>query len=365
MGEAAVKVAAGLRLRQRRHRRVPLPGRRVLLPRDEHPAAGGAPGHRAGHRPRPRRAGSSRIAAGEPLGFTQDDVAAQRPRHRGPHQRRGPGRRARSRPRRAPSPASAPPAGPGVRLDAGYEAGDTVSQFYDNLIAKLIVWGHDREAARRRHAAGPRRDASSRASPPPSPPTSPSSRTPTSSPATHSTKWVEDDARPEPVWRPGRRTPPPAADADDERCPRVQRDVTAEVDGRRYQVKLWVPDLGDAAVAAVGRRGPRAGPKRPQGRGRRRAGSGTVAVPMQGTIVKVLVGRGRRRRGRPDRLRPRGHEDGERRQRREGRRRSRRSGSRPGDSVGRRRRRRGHRVAGAVDHGATDRRQGRGTGGDR
>ncbi len=37
-----------------RHRRVPLRGRQVLLHRDEHPAAGGAPGDRDDHRARPR-----------------------------------------------------------------------------------------------------------------------------------------------------------------------------------------------------------------------------------------------------------------------------------------------------------------------
>jgi acetyl-CoA/propionyl-CoA carboxylase biotin carboxyl carrier protein len=53
MGAAAVKVSEGLWLLQRRDRRVPLPGRRVLLPGDEHPPPGGAPGHRAGDRARP------------------------------------------------------------------------------------------------------------------------------------------------------------------------------------------------------------------------------------------------------------------------------------------------------------------------
>lgn len=79
----------------------------------------------------------------------------------------------------------------------------------------------------------------------------------------------------------------PASGAEgDESVAKVLRDVTAEVDGRRYQVKLWVPDLGDVVVSGSS---PRAtGPKRPKAAGGA-TGSGTVTVPMQGTIVKLTV----------------------------------------------------------------------------
>jgi acetyl-CoA/propionyl-CoA carboxylase biotin carboxyl carrier protein len=61
--------------------------------------------------------------------------------------------------------------------------------------------------------------------------------------------------------------------------------VTAEVDGRRYSVRLWVPDLGTAAAPAKG-----AGrPKRTAAAAVAGSGSGQVTVPMQGTIVKILV----------------------------------------------------------------------------
>jgi acetyl-CoA carboxylase, biotin carboxylase subunit len=39
------------------------------------------------------------------------------------------------------------PSGPGVRWDAGVEAGNEVTLFYDPLLAKLIAWGETREAA--------------------------------------------------------------------------------------------------------------------------------------------------------------------------------------------------------------------------
>ncbi len=80
---------------------------------------------------------------------------------------------------------------------------------------------------------------------------------------------------------------PAAPEAEgEEAVPLVERDVTAEVDGRRFSVKLWVPDLGPVAIAGTARatRSKRAASAASGG-----TGSGDVAVPMQGTIVKVLV----------------------------------------------------------------------------
>ncbi|MFG1360943.1 acetyl-CoA carboxylase biotin carboxylase subunit [Xanthobacter pseudotagetidis] len=39
---------------------------------------------------------------------------------------------------------------PGVRIDSGVRSGDQITPFYDPMIAKVIAWGADREAARRR-----------------------------------------------------------------------------------------------------------------------------------------------------------------------------------------------------------------------
>jgi acetyl-CoA/propionyl-CoA carboxylase biotin carboxyl carrier protein len=69
----------------------------------------------------------------------------------------------------------------------------------------------------------------------------------------------------------------------------VQRDVDVEVNGKRFSVKMWVPDVPVAMVAG-GTAGASPRPRRAAAAaGTAAAGSGQVTVPMQGTIVKVLV----------------------------------------------------------------------------
>ncbi len=219
-----------------------------------------------------------RVAAGEALPFTQDEVRrdghAIEIRINAEDPAGG---------RFSPSPGTItvlrPPAGPGVRLDAGYEAGDTVSQYYDNLIAKLVVWAPDRERARRRMLRAIEETVIEGVA--------------TTLPAdtiiltsddfvngTHSTKWVEETLDFSAVASPGAA---PAADVDG----RVRRDVVAEVDGKRVTVSLWLADGDDPGLPRA--TSTAAKPRRQHHAGVVGSGSGTVVVPMQGTIVKVAV----------------------------------------------------------------------------
>ena len=90
-----------------------------------------------------------RIAAGEPLSVDPGGGRAARARDRVPHQRRGRARRT-SPPRPGTVTRYREPSGPGVRVDSGVLAGSEITPLYDPMVAKLIVWDVDREAATRR-----------------------------------------------------------------------------------------------------------------------------------------------------------------------------------------------------------------------
>ncbi len=219
-----------------------------------------------------------RIAAGEALDFSQDDVRrdghAIEVRINAEDPTDG---------RFSPSPGTITrfdqPAGPGVRLDAGYQSGDTISQYYDNLIAKLIVWGADRDKARRRMLRAIEETVIEGVS--------------TTLPAdvvilsdddfvagTHSTKWVESNLDfSNLVGAPA--IPPTPGEA------LVRRDITAEVNGRRVSVALWLPDANDDGIPKA--HSTAAKPRRQHHGSVAATGSGQVSVPMQGTIVKVSV----------------------------------------------------------------------------
>jgi len=227
-----------------------------------------------------------RVASGLPLSFTQDSIVlsghAIEIRINAENPAEG---------KFLPSPGHidtiVPPAGFGTRWDGGYESGDTVSQYYDNLVGKLICWGEDRPTAIRRTLRALREFRIEGIA--------------TTIPAdiailehqdfqdaTHSTKWVEDV-----LDLTGVTATPAAGDGETEA--KVQRDVDVEVNGKRFAVKVFVPESQAGAVVAAGAPGGAASggarPRRSAGGagGGAGGGSGAVTVPMQGTIVKVLV----------------------------------------------------------------------------
>jgi acetyl-CoA/propionyl-CoA carboxylase biotin carboxyl carrier protein len=178
------------------------------------------------------------------------------------------------------------PQGFGVRWDGGFEAGDEVSQYYDNLVGKLVVWGRDRDIAiaRMLRALG-ELEIEGIAT------TKPADIAILSHPdfaaATHSTKWVEDTLDLSDVTSDASASSVGAPEGDEAK---VRRDVDVEVNGRKYSVAVWVPDVGPMVAAGGGGGAPAARPRRSASASAAvSAGSGKIAVPMQGTIVKVLV----------------------------------------------------------------------------
>jgi acetyl-CoA/propionyl-CoA carboxylase biotin carboxyl carrier protein len=171
------------------------------------------------------------------------------------------------------------PGGPFVRVDAGIVAGKRIPESYDSLIAKLVVWGPDREAARRRmlRALGEYGVAGV-------PTTVPFHRwvleTAEFRTGRHSTKFVEEALADTELPR----FPEVPIDTPDEAAAEPGRpsEVLVELDGRRLPVRVFDESL-------------RTAPKPPEAHGRGAGGHGagdTIQAPMQGTILQVLVEQG-------------------------------------------------------------------------
>jgi acetyl-CoA/propionyl-CoA carboxylase biotin carboxyl carrier protein len=178
------------------------------------------------------------------------------------------------------------PAGPGVRVDSGVEAGSEVTPMYDPMVAKLIVWDVDREHATRRmlraldeyeigglttlipfHKALLATDQWKNGE--------------TCRDLMEDRDWLKTTA-------PADAAPPVESEDGTET---VARDYKVEVSGKLFDVKV----IGAQLVA--GGAAPAAGGKRPPKRERKSGGAGAASSeslpsPLQGTVLKVAVEQG-------------------------------------------------------------------------
>ena len=173
-----------------------------------------------------------------------------------------------------------PAQGYATRWDGGYEAGDRVSPYYDNLIGKLVVWGRDRDVAisRALRALSETRIEGVAT-------TIGAAQAilahPDFASVTHSTRWVEERLDFASLPEPPPQVTVPGTGASG---PRVRHEIEAEVDGKRFSVALWTPQAdGDGSDRPSASRRSARGPSSLGG------GAAEVAVGMQGTIIKLLV----------------------------------------------------------------------------
>jgi acetyl-CoA/propionyl-CoA carboxylase biotin carboxyl carrier protein len=227
-----------------------------------------------------------RIAAGEELGYDDPEVRGHSIEFR--INAEDGGRNFMP----APGTLSAwqPPQGPGVRLDGGYENGETVPGSFDSLIAKLIVTGRDRTRALERS-----RRALAEFVVDGMPTVIPFHRAVVDDPAYIGasnptgegsfdvyTTWIETDF--------DNQIEPYAGDLAEAEETADRQTVVVEVGGRRLEVSI-PGGLGGGVANGSG-----VGPKKPKRAAGKKAGAAAsgdaVTSPMQGTIVKVAVEEG-------------------------------------------------------------------------
>ncbi|MEK0127777.1 acetyl/propionyl/methylcrotonyl-CoA carboxylase subunit alpha [Corynebacterium marquesiae] len=172
------------------------------------------------------------------------------------------------------------PAGPGVRVDSGVVQGSVIGGQFDSMLAKLIVWGPDRETALRRSAR-----ALSEYTVEGLPTVIPFDQAIVADPAFTAedgnfsiyTKWIEEE------W--DNQLPAHDDSTDTEAAEAEPSQVhTVEIDGRRIEVAL---------PASFGANGTPRKKKKRKGSSAKAAVSGdAVTSPMQGTVIKVNVEEG-------------------------------------------------------------------------
>ena len=232
-----------------------------------------------------------RIAAGEELGYDDPEIRGHSIEFRINAEDGG----RNFMPAPGTLSAWSPPQGPGVRVDGGYENGETVPGAFDSLIAKLIVTGRDRTQALERS-----RRALAEFVVDGMPTVIPFHRAVVSDPAyvgasnpsgkgtfAVSTTWIETDF--------DNQIEPYAADSAEVTSPGwgtgERQKVTVEVGGRRLEVVLPA-GLGGLALGGGGGTGGKGKPKRAARKAGAAASGDSVTSPMQGTIVKVAVAEG-------------------------------------------------------------------------
>lgn len=183
------------------------------------------------------------------------------------------------------------PSGPGVRLDGGYDQGETVPGAFDSLVAKLIVTGRDRAQALERSRRALREFVVEGM-----PTVIPFHAAVVSDPAfvgddgfkVH-TRWIETEY--------DNQVPPYDGPVAETAEPAEREKVTVEVGGKRLEVVLPA-GLGASVVAGSAGAGAGAGSKKKPTRRAGASGKGSAASgdsltsPMQGTIVKIAVEEG-------------------------------------------------------------------------
>mgnify|MGYP001081386235 CR=1 FL=1 len=178
------------------------------------------------------------------------------------------------------------PAGPGVRVDAGVEAGSVVGGNFDSLLAKLIVTGSDRaQALERSRRALAEFQVDGMATVLPFHRlvvTDPAFTADTEDEFTVHTRWIETE------W--DNTVEPFTGTGDEESDEAPRQSVVVEVGGRRLEVSL----PGDLTIGTGGGGGAKAAPRKrgKSGGGGTKASGDSVTAPMQGTIIKVAVSDG-------------------------------------------------------------------------